>query len=107
MQAEAALRELGVSEAQIAAQRVHRAPMAAPAFALWAWHQVPFKVFAAMRRQWRVRGPMVMGLDLAVLPVVEQRLGLPPLTAQQLQALDTLSEEAAEIMNTPPEGLHD
>jgi len=49
----------------------------------------------------------VMGLDLAVLPVVEQRLGLPPLTAQQLQALDTLSEEAAEIMNTPPEGLHD
>lgn len=96
-----------MSAAQIAAQRAHRAPAAAPALHLWAWHQVPFKVFAAMRRQWRMRGHLVMGLDLAVLPVVEQRLGLPPLTPQQLQALDTLSEEAAEIMNTPAEGTHD
>lgn len=98
-EAEAALRAVGVPEDQIAAQRELRAPTPQPPMLLWAVNEVPFKVFRAMRRQVRTRGPVALGLDLAVLPIVERRLGLPELTAEQLEALDTLSEECADLMN--------
>lgn len=107
-EAEAQLRSIGVSEQQIQQQRRQRALARGPepeGPALWAWHQVPWAVFVAMRRQWRTAATMAgvlwIGLDLAVLPVVEQRLGLPPLTAEELRALDVLAAEAAAVMNGP------
>lgn len=92
---------MGVPQEQIVAAREHRAAPPKPTLALWAWHQRPFKVFKALRRQVRTRGPVVLGLDLAVLPVVERRLVGTELDAAELQALDTMSDELAELMNAP------
>lgn len=106
-EAEAALRRIGVPEDQILAERATRAPQPVADLVLWAWHQVPFKVFRAMRRQVRTRGPVVVGLDLTVLPIVERRLGLGELTPEQLQALDTMSDECVDVMNQGLERARD
>lgn len=101
---EASLRRLGVTDEQLAAGRRAQAEHAAPELlALWAWHLPPFRVFSAMRRQWRVvaQGPALffVGLDLGVLAEVERRLRIEPLLDWQFDALLTMEREGATLLN--------
>ena len=104
-QAEAQLRSLGVNPEQLAAGRASRAcarNVDQPP-ALWAWLARPFEVFAAMRRQWRVAGlgdsVHFVGLDFAVLPLFEQRLGIEPLDAAEFAVLRRLESLGAMALN--------
>lgn len=104
-EADAALRDMGVSEEQIAAGRTLRAgPVdgveAAPV--LWAWHADAARLFGAMRRQWRVvagaAGLLYLGLDFAALGEVRRMLRLKP-GPELMDQLRTMEAAGAAALN--------
>jgi hypothetical protein len=60
---------------------------------LWPEHEEALRVFAAMLTQWRMGYNGPVGLDYAVLPIVERRLGLRP-CKQRFADLQVLEAEA-------------
>lgn len=98
MPAEQIAQQLAQAQAQAEAD-----PDEDAALELWAEHEVAFKVFRAMKTQWRVAtgagGRLVhTGLDYSVLPVVEQRLKVQ-LDEAGLGQLHVMETTAADILN--------
>lgn len=104
-QAEAELRELGVSEEQIAAGRAELAGGSEEADAapvLWAWHADAARLFGAMRRQWLVvagaRRLLYLGLNYAALGEVRRMLRIKP-SPELMDQLHTMAEAGAAALN--------
>ena len=77
------MRRLGVPPAEIEAAQAaagQQTAQASPDLELWECHLPAFRLFAALRSQWRVLATpkqlWYQGLDYAVLPVVEERTGI-------------------------------
>ena len=99
------LRQLGVDEAQIAAQLLidQADDDGAEDLELWAWHLDALKLLDGMSTQWlteMVMGREVwrLGLNYTALPIVEQRKGVTctPATFWHLQVME---REAARVLN--------
>ena len=103
---DAALREAGVPEDQIAAGR---AELAGPveglegAPLLWPDHADAFRIFKAMRRQWRMhvgqQGQLLYaGLDLAPMDGVRRMLRIRP-RPELMDQLNVLETAGAQALN--------
>ena len=71
---------------------------------LWAEHADAFRVFRAMKTQWRITcrpsGALVRtGLDYAALPAVEDRLQVR-LDEDGLERLQVMEAAAQDLLNT-------
>jgi hypothetical protein len=108
-EAEAELARMGVPQAQIVAGRAERGTADGPdepAPELWAWHADAARLFAAMRRQWRVvagaAGVLYLGLDFNALGEVRRMLRIRPSPElmDQLQVMETAGAEALNGLQT-------
>lgn len=103
-----ALRRVGVPQEQIEAQHLaqRQAAAAEPPMRLWAWHQDAYRLYCAMRTQWRVvaapTGHLVhTGLDYGPLDSVQRRIGLGHRMRceELLGQLQTIERSVRDILN--------
>jgi hypothetical protein len=80
---------------QVLHDRAPRQAATAGTNEVWPEHETPLSLFCAMLTQWR-HGPQGhMGLDYAVLPIVERRLGIEPDAARAaFPGLQMMEDEA-------------
>jgi hypothetical protein len=102
---DAALRELSVSEEEIAAGRAALdGPVSGAQLApvLWAWHADAARLFGAMRRQWLVvagaQRLLYLGLNYAALGEVRRMLRIKP-SPELMDQLHTMAEAGATALN--------
>ena len=104
---EAALRQLGVSQAALDEQRRERDESDPSGdLVVWAWHLDAMQLFDAMRTQWRcvsgIAGLVWTGLDYAALPAVKADLGFAAADRALFQQLRTMETAALKYLNRTP-----
>lgn len=69
-------------------------------YVVWEEHENVVSLFLRVCRQWRTAGETILGIDLSVVPVVTNLIGIE-LTMELLDELQTMEARAVEILNKP------